>query len=105
MEILTKIYNGILKYSTAIIGGIIAILAAIFFSSSKRRDKLVSSAHDSKVIAAEHLELMQGDIHQAQEANQLADTIHAGVIKEVEEITQPKEPVKPGKTRKTFKIK
>lgn len=81
----------------------IATLLGALLGGSGAKDLI--KAKESKIIADEHLELMQGDIHQAQEKNQLADTIHAGVTKESEEITGPHTPVKPGKTRKTFKIK
>ena len=105
METLTEFYNYLKKHVTAVITIFAAILAGIFFSSSRRRDKLVSSIERSKTVAEEHMELMQGDIRQAQEANKLADTIHAGTVEISEDITGPHDPVKPGKVRKVFKAK
>lgn len=105
METLSKIYNAIKKHTAAALGVLAAILAAIFFSSSRRRDKLVSNAEKHKATADAHESMMDHEIRQAQASNELANGIHAGITKELEDITAPKEPVKPGKTRKTLRIK
>ncbi len=90
-----------LKKSWEALAGIaVLILGIIFLKKGSNKDTL--SAKESKAVADDHMQQSEHKKTDAKDSQEEANTIHDDSIELADDITQPKEPVKLGRTRRTF---